>query len=241
VHCPVRWTISCGRCNLVFTDLPYNVDYTGKNARHLKLANDHLGAGFMPFLAAAFRSMLRVCEGGLYVCMSSGELHHLYTAFTDAGGHWSTYIIWAKNTFTLGRSDYQRQYEPILYGWPEGKKHGWCGARDQGDVWFIDKPHANRFHPTMKPVGLMERAILNSSGKTGVVLDPFCGSGSTLIACQNTGRRGYGLEIDPNYVDVAVKRWQAYTGQSARLASNGKSFAEIAAERSWTAVQGDRV
>ena len=124
-------------CDMVFADLPYNVNYVGKNARQMKIANDDLGVGFGDFLLTCCQRMLQVCEGPLYLCMSSSELHRLYTAFIEAGGHWSTFIIWAKNTFTLGRSDYQRQYEPILYGWAEGRRHYWCGARNQGDVWFI--------------------------------------------------------------------------------------------------------
>jgi len=95
---------------------------------------------------------------------SSSMLHTLYRVFTEAG-HWSTFLIWAKNTFTMGRADYQRQYEPILYGWKQGLDHFWCGARDQGDVWFIKKPHVNDLHPTMKPVELVERAIRNSSSR----------------------------------------------------------------------------
>ena len=109
--------------------------------------------------------------------MSSSELHTLQRAFTAAGGKWSTFVIWAKNTFTLGRADYQRQYEPILYGWKDGSDHYWCGARDQGDVWFVDKPVRNDLHPTMKPVALVERAIRNSSKSRDIVLDPFGGSG----------------------------------------------------------------
>jgi DNA modification methylase len=98
-------------------------------------------------------------EGAVYVCMSSSELHTLQRAFTAAGGKWSTFVIWAKHTFTLGRADYQRQYEPILNGWPQGHDRYWCGARDQGDVWFVDKPARNDLHLTMKPVALVERAI----------------------------------------------------------------------------------
>jgi DNA modification methylase len=115
--------------------------------------------------------------------MSSSELHSLYSAFTRAGEHYSTFLIWAKNHFTLGRSDYQRQYEPILYGWREGANRFWCGARDQGDVWFFAKPAVNDLHPTMKSVALIEQAIQNSSREGDVVLDPFGGSGSALIAC----------------------------------------------------------
>jgi DNA modification methylase len=99
----------------------------------------------------------------VYVCMSSSELHTLQRAFAAAGGKWSTFVIWAKSHFTLGRADYHRQYEPILYGWPAGRDRYWCGARDEGDVWHYDKPVRNDLHPTMKPVALVERAIRNSS------------------------------------------------------------------------------
>jgi DNA modification methylase len=218
-------------CDLVFTDLPYNVDYVGKSRSKMKLANDDLGSQFGEFLLAACRSMLDVSQGPLYICMSSGELHRLNAAFTEAGGHWSTYIIWAKNTFTLGRSDYQRQYEPILYGWREGAKHYWCGDRNQGDVWFLDKPHRNDLHPTMKPVALVERAIENSSRKHNLVLDPFAGAGTTVMACENTGRQARAIEIDPRYVDATVKRWQTYTGRCSVLAHDGRSFDAVASER----------
>ena len=140
-------------------------------------------------------------------------------------------MIWAKHTFTLGRADYQRQYEPILYGWPAGHDRYWCGARDQGDVWFVDKPARNDLHPTMKPVALVERAIRNSSKSRDIVLDPFGGSGSTLIACEKTGRQARLVELDPKYCDVIVQRWQEWAGASAVLEGDGRSFEEIAAER----------
>ena len=123
--------------DMVFCDPPYSVCYTGKTARKLALKNDNLGAGFNDFLRNACANMLAVTSGAIYICMSSSELHTLFRAFTEAGGHWSTFIIWAKSHFTLGRSDYQRQYEPILYGWAEGAPHYWCGDRDQGDVWLV--------------------------------------------------------------------------------------------------------
>ena len=119
--------------------------------------------------------------------MMRRSLHDL-ALHSTAGGHWSAFVIWAKNGFTLGRADYQRQYEPILYGWKEGDDHFWCGAQDQGDVWFVDKPRKNDLHPTMKPVALVERAVRNSSKSRDIVLDPFGGSGTTLIACEKTGR-----------------------------------------------------
>ena len=169
-------------------------------------------------------NILTVTKGAVYMCMSSSELDTLQTAFREAGGKWSTFVIWAKNTFTLGRSDYQRQYEPILYGWKQGADHYWCGDRDQGDVWFFDKPAKNDLHPTMKPVALVERAIRNSSKSRDIVFDPFGGSGTTLIAAERTGRRARLIELDPKYVDVIVERWQASTGGEARLAQTNLPF-----------------
>jgi DNA modification methylase len=226
--------------DMVFTDPPYNVNYhdsakdrmRGKDRR---IMNDNLGAGFDAFLHDACLNMLSVTKGGIYVCMSSSELHTLQKAFTEAGGHWSTFVIWAKNTFTLGRADYQRQYEPILYGWKEGSDHFWCGARDQGDVWFVDKRAKNDLHPTMKPVALVERAIRNSSKSRDIVLDPFGGSGSTLIACEKAGRQARLVELDAKYVDVICQRWQEFTGGAAILEADGRAFEEIAAGREATA------
>ena len=217
--------------DLVFTDPPYNVDY-GNTAKdkmrgtNRTIMNDNLGEGFGKFLYDTCVNMLAVCKGAIYVCMSSSELHTLHNAFVGAGGKWSTFIIWAKNTFTLGRADYQRQYEPILYGWKQGTDHYFCGARDQGDVWFVNKPVRNELHPTMKPVELVERAINNSSKTRDIVLDCFGGSGSTMMACEKTGRAARLMELDPKYVDVIVRRWQDYTGQKAIHAETGKAFGE---------------
>ena len=218
--------------DMVFCDPPYSVSYTGKTARKLTIKNDDLGAGFYDFLRDACGNMLAVTKGAIYICMSSSELHTLFRAFTEAGGHWSTFIIWAKNHFTLGRSDYQRRYEPILYGWAEGTAHYWCGARDQGDVWSIDRPSVNDLHPTMKPVELVQKAVRNSSKSRGLVFDLFGGSGTTLIACETTGRQARLIELDPRYVDVIVKRWQDYTGRKAVLECDGREFEQIALVRS---------
>jgi hypothetical protein len=179
----------------------------------------------------ACTNLVTVTKGAVYIAMSSSELHTLQAAFTAAGGKWSTFIIWAKNTFTLGRADYQRQYEPILYGWPQGTEHYWCGARDQGDVWHFDKPTKNDLHPTMKPVALIERAIRNSSKRRDIVLDPFGGSGSTLIAAEKTGRQARLVELDPKYVDVIIRRWQDWTGGAATLEGDGRAFDALAADR----------
>ena len=211
--------------DMVFTDPPYNVDYhqTGSQAGR-RIANDNLGIGFHEFLSTVCCNLLPATSGAIYICMSSSELDALKKAFCEAGGHWSTFIIWAKNTFTLGRADYQRQYEPILYGWKEGNKHYWCGARDQGDVWSMNKPVLNDLHPTMKPVELVVRAIANISKPGGTVLDAFGGSGTTVIAAEKTGRRARVIEIDPKYVDVAVKRWQEFTGKQAVHQGSGETF-----------------
>ena len=232
----VEKVLGGGLADMVFTDPPYNVNYgatmkdklRGKN-RAIK--NDNLGDGFEQFLRDACANILAVTKGAVYICMSSSELHTLHKAFTAAGGHWSTFLIWAKNTFTMGRADYQRQYEPILYGWKEGSDHYWCGARDQGDVWFVKKPVANDLHPTMKPVELVERAIRNSSKSRDTVLDPFAGSGSTLIACEKTGRQARLIELEPRYCDVIIRRFEEFSGKRAVLESDGRGFAEIALER----------
>ena len=175
-------------------------------------------------------NILSVTKGACYICMSSSELHTLHKAFAAAGGHWSDHLIWCKSHFTLGRADYQRQYEPNLYGWKEGSDHYWCGARDQGDVWFFDKPARNDLHPTMKPVALIERAIRNSSKTRDIVLDPFGGSGSTLIACEKAGRRARLVELDPKYVDTMIDRWQRFTDGRARHADSGDLFPRPAKE-----------
>jgi len=229
---PAIETVLGGKAvDMVFTDPPYNVAYVGKTAEKLKLRNDALGERFYEFLREASANLIAVCSGAMYICMSSSELHTLYRAFTDAGGHWSTFVIWAKHHFTLGRSDYQRQYEPILYGWPKGAEHYWCGTRNEGDVWFISRPASNREHPTAKPVELVERAVANSSKLGGTVLDPFAGSGTTLIACQRRKRRARLIEIDPKYADVICQRWRQFSGHEAVLDGEGRAFTEIATER----------
>ena len=236
----VEKVLAGGLADMVFCDPPYNVNYgaTMKDklrGKDRKIANDNLGNDFEKFLYDACVNILVVAKGAVYICMSSSELHTLEKAFREAGGHWSTFVIWAKNTFTMGRSDYQRQYEPILYGWKEGTDHFWCGARDQGDIWFIKKPHVNDLHPTMKPVELVERAVRNSSKTRDTVLDPFGGSGTTLIACERTRRQARLIEMEPKYCDVIARRWQEHTGQMATLEADGQTFNELAAERLGTA------
>jgi len=222
------------KTGLIFADPPYNVNYLGSprsSGNSRAILNDNLGQDFAQFLHDSCVAMLAVSGGAIYISMASSELHTLYKAFTDAGGHWSTFLIWVKDNFTLGWSNYMRGYEVVLYGWKEGTPHFFCGARNLSDVWFIDRPRANDLHPTMKPVELVERAILHSSRKGDLVLDPFAGAGVSSIACQKTGRRARLIELDPHYVDVTVKRWQAFSHGTATLASDGRSFDQVALER----------
>jgi DNA modification methylase len=215
-----------------FVDPPYNVAYEGGTAAKMTIANDALGGGFPEFLRPALANLLSVTKGACYVCMSSSEWPTLHRVWQEAGGKWSSTIIWAKNTFALGRADYHQQFEAMLYGWKAGAQHYWCGARDQGNVWHFDKPARNDLHPTMKPVALVERAIRNSSKPRDTVLDCFGGSGTTMIAAERTGRRAVLLEIDPAYADVIVRRWQETTGEAAVLEGDDRIFADVATARS---------
>jgi len=243
--------------DMVFTDPPYNVNYgaimkdkmrnkvSQENAGR-KILNDHFktNEGFYLFLRNAIAAFRPYVKGDVYVCMSSSELHTLQRAFLDCGGHFSTFIIWVKNHFTIGRANYQRQYEPILYGWFEGSSHYWSGVRNLGDVygmdriaknvdgvpmvrveacgiesdsWEIPKPMKSADHPTMKPIALCARAIRNSSAPGAKVLDAFSGSGSTMIAAEQTDRSCYAMELSEVYCDVDVKRWEQFTGKRAEL------------------------
>ncbi len=210
------------KCAMAFTDPPYNVDYKGKAGR---IANDNLGGEFGAFLLGAMRNLLAGTTGAVYVCMSGGELDRLQAAFRAAGGHFSTYIIWAKHTFTLGRSDYQRQYEPILYGWKEGAGGKvWNGGRSQSDVWQYNKPAKSDEHPTMKPVEVVMRALKNSSRPGDAVLDLFGGSGTTLVASEMAERRCRMMEMEPKFCDVILARWEKLTGEKAEKCGEGRTL-----------------
>jgi DNA modification methylase len=210
------------KTQVAFTDPPYNVglgDHGGQQAgqRRRRIQNDALPPEqWEAFVRDWSRNLLASVDGAIYICMSTKEWPLVSRVLLEAGGHWSDTIIWSKDRFVLGRADYQRQYEPLWYGWREGVSHFWNGDRDQGDVWRIDRPSVSDAHPTMKPLALVERALENSSRPGDIVLDLFLGSGSTVIAAERTGRVCYGVEIDPHYVDVAVLRWEAFTGQKAR-------------------------
>jgi len=209
------------RAAMSFTDPPYNVSLgdhggsqQGQSRRRLK--NDALSPEAWETLCRGWaHNLLTNVDGAIYICMSTKEWPTESKVLAEAGGHWSDTIIWAKDRFVLGRSDYQRGYEPIWYGWREGAKHHFSGGRDQSDIWKIERPSDSPLHPTMKPLPLIERAIENSSLPGDVILDLFLGSGSTLIAAERTGRICYGLELDPHYCSMAIARWEAFTGQVA--------------------------
>ena len=209
------------RAAMAFTDPPYNValgHHGGAAKRHRPIANDDLeDAAWSAFVRAWAALLLAHVDGALYVCMSTKEWGSLSHLLTTLGAHWSDTIVWAKDHFVLGRADYQRAYEPIWYGWREGAHHSWLGGRDQSDVWTIPRPNDSPLHPTMKPLALIERAIEHSSHPGDALLDLFLGSGSTLIACERTGRRCLGLELDPAYCSIAIARWEAFSGASATL------------------------
>ena len=210
------------KASMAFTDPPYNVslgDHGGqqRGSRRRRIANDALSPkAWEAFVRAWAQSLLQHVDGALYVCMSTKEWPLVSRVLEELGGHWSDTIIWAKDRFVLGRADYQRQYEPIWYGWREGAPHHWCGDRDQGDVWNIPRPADSELHPTMKPLELVETAIGNSSKPGDALLDLFLGSGTTIIAAERTGRICYAMELEPAYVDVAVRRWEAFTGERAQ-------------------------
>lgn len=220
--------------DMVFTDPPYNVDYeqySKKGKKEGKIDNDKMSREeFKVFLEAILKNMFFVNKGVFYICMSNKELFNLMNVFEELGGHWSSTIIWNKSNFVLGRQDYHRKYEPILYGfkeklesdytpilygWPEGEEHYYNGDRGQSDVWDIDKPVSNDLHPTMKPVALIERAIANSTKPEMSVLDLFGGSGSTLIACERLNRKCFMMELDEHFCSVIIKRWENLTGLQA--------------------------
>ncbi|MHC1760538.1 MAG: site-specific DNA-methyltransferase [Negativicutes bacterium] len=207
----------------IFTDPPYNVDYTGGTEEALKIANDNMsGEDFRAFLLAAFKAAASVTKAGgaIYVCHADTESLNFRTALVEAGFLLKQCIVWVKQHFVMGRQDYHWQHEPILYGWKDGAAHSWYGDRKQTTVWNVDRPVASPEHPTMKPVALVGIALGNSTKKDDLILDPFCGSGSTVIAAEQLERVCYAVELDPRYCDVIVKRWDGFAGETARIGIN---------------------
>jgi DNA modification methylase len=220
--------------DLIFTDPPYNVDYEGYTEDHLKIKGDRMADGqFKQFLEATFRSCRSVVKPGasLYVCHSSSWQREFQNALEAAGFAVRCQIIWAKNTFAWGFGRYKFQHEPMFYCHVAGEKDSWYGNKSQSTLWEEKKPAANRLHPTMKPVELIERALLNSSKAGDVVADLFGGSGSTLVACERRNRKSRLMELDPCYADVICQRYSDYVGRPAVLDGDGRTFEEVARER----------
>lgn len=195
------------RANLVLTDPPYNVNVEEAAG---KIQNDNMpDEDFYKFLFAAFTNMEQNMENdaSIYVFHADSKGLIFRQAFHDAGFYLSGCCIWKKNALVLGRSPYQWQHEPCLFGWKVGGKHQWYSDRKQTTIWEYDRPKSSKDHPTMKPVALMAYPIQNSCMSNCIVLDPFLGSGSTLIACEETGRICYGVELDEKFCDVIVKRY----------------------------------
>lgn len=202
------------KANLVVTDPPYNVDVEETAG---KILNDNMSDGdFYQFLLSMFTQVENHMEtdASIYVFHADTEGFNFRKAFKDAGFYLSGCCIWKKNSLVLGRSPYQWQHEPCLYGWKKKGKHQWFSDRKQTTIWEYDRPKSSKDHPTMKPIQLMAYPIQNSSMRGTIVLDPFLGSGSTLIAADQTGRVCYGIELDEKFVDVIVKRYIEITGDT---------------------------
>ncbi len=200
--------------NLVVTDPPYNVNYEGSAG---KIKNDNMGdTAFYEFLLAAFQNMEKAIapDASIYVFHADTEGLNFRRAFADAGFYLSGTCIWKKQSLVLGRSPYQWQHEPVLFGWKKKGKHQWYTGRKESTIWEFDKPKKNGDHPTMKPIPLLAYPITNSSMANSIVLDPFGGSGSTLITCEQTGRICHTIELDEKFCDVIVRRFIEQVGSS---------------------------
>jgi DNA modification methylase len=204
------------KADMVFTDPPYGVDYDGIN-------NDSRD-GLANLLDKAFENYSKFSSVGASVyCFHSDRCADIFHEIFRQYFHFSSMIIWVKNSLTLSQTDYQSQHEPCLYGWIKDGTHNWYSDRKQTSIWNIDKESV-KGHTTPKPVEIISRAVTNSSKAKQLVLDLFLGSGSTLIGCEKKGRRCYGMELDPKYIDVIIKRWQEYTGKQATHADTGAEF-----------------
>lgn len=214
------------KVNLVVTDPPYNVNYESDAGT---IQNDNMADNdFYNFLLASYKNMANAMadDASIYVFHADTEGLNFRKAFVDAGFYLSGVCIWAKQSLVLGRSPYQWKHEPILFGWKKNGKHKWFADRKQSTVWNFDRPKKSELHPTMKPIALVAYPILNSSMTNGLVLDPFGGSGSTLIACEQTDRTCYTIELDEKYADVIVKRYIEQVGndENVYLVRNGEKI-----------------
>jgi DNA modification methylase len=230
--------LNVAKADLVFADVPYGIGHSGsardsiEGTETVPIANDEPGPDFEPFIERAMSALLHVCDKACYICISPRTSHVLRAAWDKAGGHFATYIAWTKHHFVVANPrGYHPRWEQILFGRREGGTHEWYGPDNETNVWEIDKPSVNAHHPTEKPTALIARAIRNSSKRGDVVLDNFAGSGSTLVAAHQLGRRCAAVEIDERYCDVIVARWENLTGECAVLEATGQSFDAVRAER----------
>lgn len=208
------------QADMYLTDPPYNVDYEGKTKDHLKIQNDKMEDDtFLEFLVNAFETANEHLKPGgvFYIWHADSEGFNFRYACKKVGWTVRQCLIWNKNVLVMGRQDYQWKHEPCLYGWKDGAGHYWASDRKQTTVIDWDKPSRCDLHPTMKPVGLFDYQIKNNTNKGAIVLDSFNGSGTTIIACEQNGRTGYAIELDPRYVDATIKRWETLTGEKAEL------------------------
>jgi site-specific DNA-methyltransferase (adenine-specific) len=208
------------KMDILITDPPYNVSYEGKTKDNLKIQNDNLNSeDFRTFLRDAFKNADDVMREGaaFYIWYASSEAINFESACNDAGWKIRQNLIWEKNTFVLGRQDYQWNHEPCLYGWKDGAAHTWMSDRKQTTILKFNRPIRNDIHPTMKPIPLFDYQIKNSTRSGDKVLDLFGGSGTTIMACEQNGRTAYVMEYDPKYADAIIDRWQTYTGEKAVL------------------------
>lgn len=213
------------KMDLLITDPPYNVDYTGKTKEAMKIQNDKMENNvFHDFLVKAFSNAYNFLkDGGAFYCWyASKEVVNFHTALQDSGFTVKQELIWNKNSMVMGRQDYQWKHEPCLYGWKETSSHAWYSDRKQTTIINWDRPSKADLHPTMKPIGLFDYQIKNSSKKEDNILDLFGGSGTTIMACEQNNRNAYTMEYDPKYVDVIINRWEEFTGKKAVLIKEGE-------------------
>lgn len=213
------------KADLLLTDPPYNVAYKGKTKESLTIQNDSMSNdNFRLFLKDAFEcaNEFMKCGAVFYIWHADLEGFNFRGACFDVGWKVRQCLVWNKNVMVLGRQDYHCKHEPCLYGWKEGASHLWASDRRQTTILNFNKPSKNIEHPTMKPVELFDYQIKNNTKGEDVVLDLFGGSGTTLIACEQNGRKARLMELDAKYCDVIIKRWETLTGKVAVL-ENGKS------------------
>lgn len=210
--------------DMCHTDPPYNIDYQGGSKKREKIANDKLD-DFPKFLYDVYTTISTALKrgGAIYVWHASTETHNFIQQFLNTGFLFKSYIIWNKNNSTFGRSDYHWKHEPCIYGWLEGASHKWYGDRKQTTVWDIERPTRSDDHPTMKPIQLCSIPLENSSKKGDIILDVFLGSGSTMVAAHQLGRKCYGMELDPKYCQVIVDRMRKLD-PGIEIKRNGKLY-----------------